>query len=95
MFSQWEKVAQVFKKYGFPTIITCGTDGHPDDDPHPNGFAYDLRSKHIPRDETKQLILEELRQTLGPVYTVILESPGVDNEHYHWQVKIGLWRTMI
>jgi hypothetical protein len=95
MFSQWEKVAQVFKKYGLPVIFTCGTEGHVVGDPHTHGFAIDMRSKHIARIETKQVILEELRQVLGPVYTVLLENPGADNEHFHWQVKISLWRTML
>jgi hypothetical protein len=95
MFSQWEKVAQVFKKYGFPIIFTCGTEAHGPDDPHTAGFAIDIRSKHITRTETKYVILEELREVLGPVYTVLLENHGADNEHFHIQIRKDLWRTML
>jgi hypothetical protein len=95
MYSQWDKVESIFKRYGYDCIITCGTDGHGPDDPHPLGFAYDMRSKHIERVETKQVILEDLRRVLGPIYTVILENPGMDNEHFHWQVRKDLWRTML
>jgi hypothetical protein len=95
MYTRFELVEAVFAKYHLATIFSCGSDGHGQDDPHTHGFAYDLRSKHIPRTELKHVILSELRQALGQTYTVILESVGEDNEHFHWQVRKDLWRSML
>jgi|WetSurMetagenome_2_1015567.scaffolds.fasta_scaffold159704_2 hypothetical protein len=102
MYSQWDKVEAVFKQYGYPCILTCGTDGHGSDDPHSHGFAYDLRNWHLRDDALRQVVLEELQKALGPIYAVIWEKEVKDaagkvikGSHYHWQVRIGLWRSMI
>jgi hypothetical protein len=95
MISVLEKIFQAFRKWNCACIITCGTEGHPEDDPHPKGFALDFRSKHIKDSATKQAILQELRQTLGPVYTVILENEGLAQEHFHIQVRKDIWRTLL
>jgi hypothetical protein len=102
MFSQWEKVAQVFKHYGQACIFTCGTEGHGPDDPHTHGYAYDLRCWHLRDDAQRQVVLEDLQVVLGSIYTVIWEreqkSTGgqvVKGAHYHWQVRANLWRSMI
>jgi hypothetical protein len=102
MFSQWEKVRQVFKHYGYDCIFTCGTEAHGPDDPHTHGFAVDLRNWHLATDQLRQVVLEELQQVLGPVYTVIWErevksasGQVTKGSHYHWQVKKGIWRSML
>ena len=37
---------------------------------------------------------EALRQELGPLYTVILENEGGEQEHIHRQIRKGLWQTL-
>lgn len=90
----FEKIVAVFKRYGYPVVITCGTEAHGPDDPHTNGFAIDLRSKHIDRAETKTVIRDELAQELGPIYTVLLENTGQAQEHFHIQIRRDLWRSL-
>jgi hypothetical protein len=89
------KVDQVFKSHGIQCILTCGTEAHPDDDPHTKGFAIDLRSKHITDDDIKHRVFDALKQTLGALYTVILENEGQDQEHYHIQIRKDLWRNLV
>lgn len=95
MWAILEKIHATFKRYGYPVIITCGTEAHGPDDPHTHGFALDFRSKHIDRMETKQVIRDELADALGSIYTVIFENPGLAQEHFHIQVRKGLWRTLL
>ena len=90
----FDKLDEAFSAYQKLCIVTCGTDGHPQDDPHTNGFALDLRSKHL-SDEQRHAVLHALRVSLGSTYTVLLENEGMDNEHYHIQVRKELWRSML
>lgn len=81
-------------------VITCGSEGHPPDDPHTLGKAYDVRS-HTFTDEQKQGILLTVMNYLGtPIRDISggyitekffgwLESPGTPNEHFHFQLRHG------
>ena len=88
-------IEETFKYYEIVPTITCGTEAHGQDDPHTNGYALDVRSKNLPDIDTKRIILNELIQSLGPDYTVLLENEGKYNEHFHIQIKKGLWRTLL
>lgn len=94
IYNHFQAFNQIFKRFGVDCIITCGTEAHSIDDPHTHGLAVDLRSKHLPTSEAKHEALEALRQELGPLYTVILENEGKDQEHFHVQVRKNLWRTI-
>lgn len=95
MYSTWETVERIFLSHKIKPVITCGTEAHGPDDPHTHGFAEDWRSKHIPTSEMKHEILEELRRELGSLYTVLLENENTENEHFHRQIKKGIWQTLI
>jgi hypothetical protein len=82
---------EAYKKHGFQLTITCGTDGHPPDDPHFNGYAIDMRTHGIP-EASKAAILQYMVEEAGPDYYIFLESPGTDNEHFHGQLRKGLWQ---
>lgn len=70
-------------------VITAGTNGHHmTGSKHYTGQAIDLRSKSfVSRD--KQAFTEALRRQVGPLYTVLLESEGLANEHWHLQRRKG------
>ena len=72
-------------------VITSGTDGchSGQTDPHHRGEAYDVRSRGF-SPELKQAILDGVMRKLGfDRFYGFLESPGTDNEHFHFQVKKG------
>jgi len=94
IYNHFQSINQLFQGFGVDCIITCGTEAHGADDPHTHGFAVDLRSKHLPDSGTKHAVLQALRDILGVLYTVILESEGQNNEHFHIQVRKNLWRTL-
>ena len=95
-------IEDVFRAHNVPCEITCGTDSHPMDDPHPHGFADDFESHQIPQSELKP-IHEELIQALGPAYTVLYsdknlsEAVYVDtpNAHFHIQLRKDLWHAIV
>lgn len=85
-------------------LITCGTNDHPEGDPHTTGEAYDVRV----RDWTVPQVLKAitfLRQILGERFTVLYEVPqeptdpqlkaiafvnaGASAAHLHLQRKRG------
>lgn len=71
--------------------ITSGTDGihSGPNDPHHRGEAYDVRSHDLSQ-EQKDLILSVMMRRLGwDRFYGFLESPGTENEHFHFQVKKG------
>ena len=71
--------------------ITSGCDGAHSgpDDPHHTGNAFDVGS-HEFSTEQKDLILAQIMNYLGwERFYGFLESPGTDNEHFHFQVKKG------
>jgi hypothetical protein len=95
MWSTFDNVHAAFKRFNVEPMITCGTEAHGADDPHTNGFALDLRTKHIQDNATKHAIHEELKRLLGSIYTVIFENEDLAQEHFHIQVRKDLWRTML
>jgi hypothetical protein len=59
-------------------------------DPHHDGNAYDLRSHDFTADQ-KDVILANVMTTLGwDRFYGFLESPGTDDEHFHFQTKKGV-----
>lgn len=72
--------------------ITSACDGEHSgpDDPHHRGEAYDVRS-HDLSPGLKSQVLNYVNGSLGRErFYGFLESPGTDNEHFHWQVKKGV-----
>lgn len=71
--------------------ITSACDGEHSgpNDPHHRGEAYDVRS-HDFSAEQKQRLLAQIMNLLGwERFYGFLESPGTENEHFHFQVKKG------
>lgn len=70
-------------------VITSACDGAHSgpNDPHHRGEAYDVRSKGL---ENKEAVLAHINALLDQEHFYgFLESPGTDNEHFHFQVKKG------
>lgn len=61
--------------FGMDLTITCGTEGHPDIDPHTTGAAYDLSVQGLNDPQIIDLVLF-LRETLGPRFYVTYETPN-------------------
>ena len=99
MWMIFDDISGVFEERGYDCILTCGTNAHGEDDPHTHGFALDFRSKHIHTHAEKIQMHDELERELNVkhanFYTVLLENVGLPNEHFHIQVKKGLWRDLI
>jgi hypothetical protein len=71
--------------------VTSGCDGEHSgpNDPHHRGEAYDVRS-HDFDPVKKQAVLQTcLRMLPEDRFFGFIESPGTDNEHFHFQVKKG------
>lgn len=84
-------IDQAAKKLNCDLIITSACDGlHSGlDDPHHRGEAYDVRS-HDFSPEQKDQVLAQIMNYLGwEQFYGFLESPNLDTEHYHFQVKKG------
>jgi hypothetical protein len=101
MIGVWDVIERLFMVIGVEMVITCGTDGHPDADPHPHGFAVDLRTHGVPS-EKREPLRQSIADRLGPTYTVLLENPGTDEEklkhakeHIHVQYRKDLWRAIV
>ena len=76
---------------GVDLVITSACDGEHSgpNDPHHLGEAYDIRS-HDFTPEQKDKLLAVVMKTLGWDYFYgFLESPGTDNEHFHFQRAKG------
>ena len=99
MWLIFDDISTAFEEMGYECVLTCGTNAHGPDDPHTHGFALDFRSKHIRTSDEKHALLEMLRRELNVkhanFYTVLLENVGLANEHFHIQVKRGIWRSLI
>lgn len=85
-------ILTVFDDIEANAMITCGGDSHYEDDPHPNGHALDIRTKHL-QAHYKEYVRKALISELGHGYTVILEDKGGVNEHIHIQTRKDLWRV--
>ena len=96
-------IASVFSGYGYDCVVTCFDKGHKKDDPHTNGFAVDLRTKHIERDSISKQIAAKIQEALGSLYYVQYEPDvwevdsitGEDKQthfqHIHVQVRKDIW----
>lgn len=87
-------------------LVSCGAEGHPEDDPHTRGDAYDVSIKGLSCSEV-DITVNMLEQFLGAekgCFTVLLEAPTqmagfatpvyvnrhASAPHLHIQVKKGL-----
>lgn len=81
-------IAEVFSELGERWIITSVNDGvHSDTSDHYNGDAIDYRTWHL-RPKIRDLMLERVRERLGPDFYVLLEAKTIDGndrwaEHMH------------
>jgi hypothetical protein len=87
-------VELMFKQYGSPCTITCGTDSHGPDDPHTHGFALDFRTHDVEPARVMNL-KNEIMGLLGSRYFVLLENQGQDTEHIHIQIRKDLWPQLL
>lgn len=83
-------IDQCAAKLDCDLVITSGCDGAHSGpaDPHHTGEAYDLRS-HDFSQEQKDVILAQINTMLGDRFYGFLETPGTDNEHFHFQRAKG------
>ena len=71
-------------------VITSANDStHGEHSRHYTNEAVDLRSRSFPSVTAKQKFTALLRLELGPAFTVLFESAGTPNEHWHIQPKKG------
>ena len=84
----------IMHEHGCDLTITCGRDGHGNDDPHSHGFAVDLRTHDLALGDRSN-VRDEIAEMAGPEYTVILENPGGASEHLHFQIKREKWREIV
>jgi hypothetical protein len=64
---------------GVDLVISCGTEGHADEDPHSSGEAYDL-SVAVWTVDVILRVRAFLQNALGPLFTVLYETPFVPSE---------------
>lgn len=82
---------QFVAKQDYDLVLTSACDGEHSGpaDPHHFGNAYDVRSHDFSLDQ-KDAIIAQIMNVLGwDHFYGFLESPGTDNEHFHFQVKKG------
>jgi hypothetical protein len=76
-------VQSVYHHYGQDCVITTGMDGtHSHGSEHYTGLALDYRLHNVPQ-ATRELIVAQVRESLGPDFDVIWEALGTPNEHLH------------
>ena len=74
----------------YAIVITSANDAkHLSNSKHYTDQAFDIRSKIFTKQKKAQFV-KDLQVLLGPKFTVLLESIGTDNEHFHVQVRKGL-----
>jgi hypothetical protein len=56
---------------------------------HYTDEAFDLRTHHLPEARKKPVVAWLQEQLGGDVFYVVLEDPGLPNEHIHAQVRKG------
>lgn len=72
---------RIWKKHGHELVITCGLDGtHSAGSYHYYGLALDLRNKYF-TDSEKQIVHDELQESLGKTYVVVTERTHVHVQH--------------
>jgi hypothetical protein len=71
-------IQPLFTRRGYSMVITSLLDGqHSRGSLHYKGLAVDLRRRHLSEEHVKE-IFEEMKESLGSRYDVVLES-----SHYH------------
>ena len=76
-------VNQEFAKEGYDCWLTSAKDGrHSQDSLHYNGLGLDFRTKHVDR-TTMEKIYKRIKQFSSPIFDVVWEDQGGDNEHLH------------
>lgn len=81
-------VASVLHEHGHGTVVTAGTDGkHMTKSLHYEGFALDIRSKHIEKTEDKIEVLATCKRALGVNFDILIENVGTDIEHFHLEYQ--------
>ena len=95
LFRMLEVLKDTSLSVGVPLTITSGSDGDHSGptDPHKTGEAIDVRSHDLTQ-EQKTAFLYYMRNGLGPLFYVFLESPGKPNEHFHCQRRKQTIYTM-
>ena len=84
MYRLFPILDDLFQKWGYSCVITSANDSsHMGTSAHYDNSAWDLRTKHIENEGIKTAIINELRDTLGPGYTILFEYPGEVQEHLH------------
>ena len=69
----------IYKKYGIEMVITSITDSkHSTFSRHYQGFAFDLRTRNIPSEQTQEKMLAEIQSSLTKDFNVINEG-----DHFH------------
>lgn len=86
-----EAVSVTARKCGHDIWITSAADGvhSGPDDPHPEGKAFDLRTKDVPDKYTMLAILQGELYGSPRYFYAFLEDAGTKNEHIHVQVRKG------
>lgn len=64
---------------GIDLTISCGSEGHPLEDPHTSGEAYDLSVAAWTADVVLR-VRAFFIETLGPPFTVLYETPSMPSE---------------
>lgn len=100
-FALISAIWQTGQEIGHDLVITSGTDGEHSgpDDPHHKGEAYDVRS-HDMDTVAKGIFVQKVLNHLGTAapssggyvtdyFFGWLENAGMDNEHFHFQLRHG------
>ena len=74
-------VAKVFEARGFACVITSAFRPQKPGSLH-HGYALDFRANHIRNENALRCILEQIKQSCGADYDVLLHGEGA-NIHYH------------
>jgi hypothetical protein len=75
---------EIWRSFGYDFTLTSVVDGkHSAGSLHPDGLAFDCRTRDIPPDK-RTLIADQLRAALGPQFDVVLEK---DHIHVEFQPK--------
>lgn len=84
-------IDQASRRCDLDLTITSACDGAHSgpNDPHHRGEAYDVRSHDLTPEQRDQVLREVMAMLGWERFYGFLESPGTDNEHFHFQVRRG------
>ena len=74
---------RVTRRQPFDVTVTCGSDGHPADDPHSHGRAFDVRTHGLTDEQKKQVLSDVLSDLRDDVHDYPFVMPIV-----------GIWLAM-